>query len=139
MFAWRDAVARDARTGGALNGVDTVRAWRALGARRAARRWRVGSRRSQRRAAARLASCAGALAGAFPLAVAALNRAGLGPLRADISADELRRAGLRAMGEVADRLGLGDAYVIFGHTHRAGPLPGDSESEWRGRWRGARW
>ena len=36
----------------------------------------------------------------FPLAVAALNRAGLGPLRADISAGELRRAGLRAMGEV---------------------------------------
>ena len=74
-----------------------------------------------------------ALAGAFPLAVAALNRAGLGPLRTDISTEELRRAGLRAMGEVAERLGLGDAYVIFGHTHRAGPLPGDSESEWRGR------
>ena len=31
------------------------------------------------------------------------------------------------MGEVAARLGLGDAYVIFGHTHRAGPLPGDDE------------
>ena len=38
-----------------------------------------------------------------------------------------------AMGEVAARLGLGDAYVIFGHTHRAGPLPGDREQEWRGR------
>ena len=50
-----------------------------------------------------------ALAGAFPLAVAALNRAGLGPLRTDISTEELRRAGLRAMGEVAARLGLGDA------------------------------
>ena len=37
------------------------------------------------------------------------------------------------MGEVAERLGLGDAYVIFGHTHRAGPLPSDSESEWHGR------
>ena len=63
----------------------------------------------------------------FPLAVAALNRAGLGPLRADISTGELRRAGLRAMGEVAARLDLGDAYVVFGHTHRAGPLPGDPE------------
>ena len=29
------------------------------------------------------------------------------------------------MGEVAARLGLGDAYVVFGHTHRAGPFPGD--------------
>ncbi len=35
------------------------------------------------------------------------------------------------MGEVADRLGLGDAYVVFGHTHRAGPLPGDDPQEWR--------
>jgi len=69
---------------------------------------------------------------AFPLAVAALNRAGLGPLRANISTSELRRAGLLAMGEVATRLDLGDAYVVFGHTHRAGPLPGDRESEWLG-------
>jgi hypothetical protein len=37
------------------------------------------------------------------------------------------------MGEVAARLGLGDAYVIFGHTHRAGPLPADDQSEWTGR------
>jgi hypothetical protein len=27
--------------------------------------------------------------------------------------------------------------VVFGHTHRAGPLPGDDEHEWRGR-QGAR-
>jgi hypothetical protein len=67
----------------------------------------------------------------FPLAVAALNRAGLGPLRADISTQELRRAGLAAMGEVASRLGLEDSYVVFGHTHRAGPLPGDIAAEWR--------
>ena len=37
------------------------------------------------------------------------------------------------MGEVAARLDLGDAYVIFGHTHRAGPFPGDDQAEWRGR------
>ena len=69
----------------------------------------------------------------FPVAVAALNRAGLGPLKAEVSTAELRRAGLRAMGEVAARLGLGDSYVVFGHTHRTGPLPGDDESEWHGR------
>jgi hypothetical protein len=34
------------------------------------------------------------------------------------------------MGEVAQRLGLGEAYVLFGHTHRAGPLPGDEAAEW---------
>jgi hypothetical protein len=73
-----------------------------------------------------------ALVTGFPLAVAALNRAGVGPLRADISGTELRRAGLQAMGEVAARLGLGDAHVVFGHTHRTGPLDGDAEQEWRG-------
>jgi hypothetical protein len=121
VFAWRDAVARQARTDNALNRLDTVRAWRALGGG-------GGGSSPARKKLRRLA-----LAGAFPLAVAALNRAGLGPLRTDISTSELRRAGLRAMGEVADRLGLGDAYVVFGHTHRAGPLLADPESEWRGR------
>jgi len=41
------------------------------------------------------------------------------------------------MGEVAARLSLGDAWVVFGHTHRPGPLPGDEAAEWRGRY-GAR-
>jgi predicted phosphodiesterase len=145
VFAWRDAVARDSHaTGGAPRAVDTVSAWNMLRSRRdgsasdgahppengRARRRRprwIGRDRAMRMLRRR------ALVGAFPLAVAVLNRAGLGPLKADISAAELRRAGLSAMGEVAARLGLGDAYVIFGHTHRTGPLPGDDEAEWRGR------
>jgi hypothetical protein len=142
VFAWRDAVARELRPGGAVDRVDTIRAWRALAGEQdgsAGSGGSPGSGRSVRPGgavwrAARVRKLRGlALAGAFPLAVAALNRAGLGPLHTDISTDELRRAGLRAMGEVADRLGLGDAHVIFGHTHRAGPLPGDSETEWLGR------
>jgi hypothetical protein len=36
------------------------------------------------------------------------------------------------MGEATERLGLGDAHVVFGHTHRAGPLPSDDAEEWRG-------
>jgi hypothetical protein len=127
LFAWRDAVARDAHTGSALNGMATANAWTALtGAGESSRRARgprVLARRLRRHA----------LAALFPLAVAALNRAGIGPLRADLSLAELRRAGLLAMGEVAARLGLGDAYVVFGHTHRAGPFPGDQPEEWRGR------
>ncbi|HJS94321.1 MAG TPA: hypothetical protein VJ741_08660, partial [Solirubrobacteraceae bacterium] len=68
---------------------------------------------------------------AFPAVVAALNRGGLGPLRADVSGPELRRAGLRAFGEVLARLGVPpDAHVIFGHTHRAGPLSTDDRDEW---------
>lgn len=125
VFAWRDAVARDARTGAALNGMATVTAWHALGGGDARNgRGRVGARRRLRNRAIALA---------FPLAVAALNRAGVGPLRANVSSGELRRAGLSAMGEVAARLGLGDAHVVFGHTHRTGPLLGDHEHEWRGR------
>jgi hypothetical protein len=144
VYAWRHEVARHVRTGVALNGVGTVRAWRALGGGGATRRaggaapdgpqgttagkrrlagtWTTASRRARRRA----------LIGGFTLTVAALNRAGLGPLRTDVSSGELRRAGLRAMGEVAVRLGLDGANVVFGHTHRAGPLPGDRQSEWQG-------
>jgi hypothetical protein len=133
VYAWRDAVAREVRTGDALNGTSTLRAWRALGG---GSDTAAPSLASRDRAAAR-AGIAGrlrtrALVAAFPLAVAALNRAGIGPLRSEISGTELRRAGLRAMGEVAARLGLGDAYVVFGHTHRAGPLARDDEREWRG-------
>jgi hypothetical protein len=128
VYVWREAAAR----GGALNGTTTVRAWRALGGgsgSSAAATARARDRDGRAAIARRLRTRA--LVAAFPLAVAALNRAGLGPLRAEISGTELRRAGLRAMGEVAARLGLGEAYVVFGHTHRSGPLARDDEQEWR--------
>ncbi len=71
VFAWRDAVARDAHTGNALNGIATVSAWRALGggstdgvSRRGSRSER-GSRSPRARSiAARLRRLA--LVGAFP-------------------------------------------------------------------------
>jgi predicted phosphodiesterase len=133
VFAWRDAVARDARTGSALNGIATVSAWRALGGGVAGEGSPNASRRTRRgRGASRAQRLRmRALAAGFPLAVAALNRAGLGPLRTDISGEELRKAGLRAIGDVAEGLGLGAAHVVFGHTHRTGPLPGDEQDEWR--------
>jgi hypothetical protein len=123
VFAWIDAVARQAPTGSTLNGQSTVRVWRALAGDR--NRRGAGGR-------AGIDLRARALAGAFPFAIAALNKAGIGSFHADISTDELRRAGLRAMGEVAARLGLADAHVIFGHTHRAGPRTRDLAAEWRG-------
>jgi predicted phosphodiesterase len=125
VFAWIDAVARQAPTGATLNGQSTVRVWRALAGNTSKGTSRGGG---SSWGDLRLR----ALAGAFPFAIAALNRAGLGSFNADISTAELRRAGLRAMGEVATRLGLGDAHVIFGHTHRAGPLASDMDAEWRG-------
>jgi predicted phosphodiesterase len=67
---------------------------------------------------------------AIPGAVVALNRAGVGHFRSELTGEELRRAGLRAMRTVVERLGVQADYVIFGHTHRAGPLPGDDPAEW---------
>lgn len=69
---------------------------------------------------------------AIPGAVAALNRAGLGPFSADLSPAALRRAALRGMGTVVERLGVAAEHVIFGHTHRAGPLGADHDGDgWR--------
>jgi hypothetical protein len=62
--------------------------------------------------------------------VAALNGLGLGPFRATLTGEELRRAGLLAMGRVAEVLAPGAEHVISGHTHRPGPLPGDEQAEW---------
>lgn len=61
----------------------------------------------------------------IPAAVAGVNRAGLGPFSPDLSPTALRRAALRAMAEARRRLGIEAAHLIFGHTHRAGPLPDD--------------
>jgi predicted phosphodiesterase len=67
---------------------------------------------------------------AIPGAVATLNRLGIGPFKAELTGTELRRAGLLAMGRVAEVLAPGAEHVIFGHTHRPGPLPDDDEAEW---------
>ena len=66
----------------------------------------------------------------IPGAVLALNRLGLGPFSRELTGDELRRAGLLAMGRVADTLAPGVEHLLFGHTHRPGPMPDDEEAEW---------
>jgi predicted phosphodiesterase len=66
----------------------------------------------------------------FPMMIFAANRAGLGPVRAEIDGAALRRAPLRALAEVTARLKVDADQVIFGHSHRAGPLPGDDLAEW---------
>jgi hypothetical protein len=111
MYAWIDAVAEQGGLARRRGGSVQVRAWRGL----------HGSRRRVR---------ARAVALGFRAFVFGLNRAGIGPLRPDISGPELRRAGLRAFGDVLAGLGVPARHVLFGHTHRAGPLPGDERSEW---------
>jgi Calcineurin-like phosphoesterase len=63
----------------------------------------------------------------IPGAVAVMNRIGLGPFKPEISGAELRRAGLQAMATVLSGMGMEAPHVLFGHTHRPGPLPGDTE------------
>ena len=113
MYGFLDGLAQHGgpeRGGGGTS----ARAWRALaGARQ--------SRSVRRRAAA----------AAFPLGLAALNRAGIGPLRADLSATAMRTGPLIATGEVQRRLGVQARWIVFGHTHRAGPLPADDPAQWR--------
>lgn len=117
IYAWLHAVAQGAMPGrGSGMQGGSVRGWRTLTG--------PSGRRSLR---------GRAIAAAWPLLVAALNRAGVGPLRAEVSGPALRRAGLRSMDEVCARLGVRPAYVIFGHTHRAGPLPADDPAEWMTR------
>jgi predicted phosphodiesterase len=114
MYALLDAVAARVGDGRA-----------AAPASASAHAWRTLSGEGPRAWRARM------LAGAFPLGIGTLNRLGLGPLKADLSGPELRRAALLAMGEVVARLGVDADHVVFGHTHRTGPLPADDSHEWR--------
>ena len=67
----------------------------------------------------------------WPVAIAALNRAGLGPLSPSLSGSQLRRAAVAAMGEVLNNLGVRADHVVFGHTHRSGPWPPrDEPADW---------
>jgi len=70
---------------------------------------------------------------AWPATVAAINAFGLGPVRSELSGAVLRRAGLRAVADALAEIGVTADHVIFGHTHRAGPLSGDDPTEWRQR------
>jgi hypothetical protein len=67
----------------------------------------------------------------FPLGIRGLNLLGVGPVSSDLSGDALRRNALQAMGEVVRRLGVDAEHVLFGHSHRTGPLPDDDVTEWR--------
>jgi len=62
---------------------------------------------------------------ALPGAVGVANRLGLGPVKPDLSPGAITRAGLAAMGTVAERLGIEADHIVFGHTHRRGPLDGE--------------
>jgi hypothetical protein len=111
LFALAQAGAPGERLGGAS---PSARVWQALGGGygRAARLrgWLLGTV-------------------AVPGAVGVANRLGLGPVRSDLSPGAITRASLAAIGEVVHRLGIEADHLIFGHTHRRGPMRG--ETGWR--------
>ena len=72
-----------------------------------------------------------ALAVPFRLGVLAANRVGIGPVQAQVGAEDLRVAGLAAIAETARRLRITPAHLVFGHTHRTGRLAQDGPSGWR--------
>jgi UDP-2,3-diacylglucosamine pyrophosphatase LpxH len=112
LYGWIDAIVETARSQRDLEGSE--RAWLAL---------TDPSRRGLRDRALRAG---------FPVAIGALSRAlRSGSLSADLSRAALCDGPLVAMGEVTRRLGVHADHVVFGHTHRAGPLPGDDPASWR--------
>jgi len=116
MYAWMFALAQRSRDG-------VVRA----SSRSSARAWVALAGEGRRARPARAAALGAGLFGA----VKALNLAGVGPVRAELSGAALRRGSLAGMGEVLRRLGVDAPYVLFGHTHRSGPWPSDDPAEWR--------
>ena len=113
LYAWIHVVAQS--TSGNVAGSQ----------RASSRAWRTLSGGKRQRSLRRLA-----MVTAFPVVVAALNRAGIGPLQSDVSMAALSRAGLRATAQVLGGLGVSAPHVIFGHTHRAGPFPGEDLADW---------
>ena len=69
--------------------------------------------------AAAPARCSAGLPGS---AIGALNRVGLGPLRADLRARAAPRGPATRWARSLRRARRRAAHVVFGHTHRAGPL-----------------
>jgi hypothetical protein len=54
------------------------------------------------------------------------------PLTSLLLGLQMRRASLPALARVVHRLGVSADWIIFGHVHRLGPLPGDDPLRWQG-------
>ncbi len=95
------------------------------GAGASARAWVMLSGGGRRRRLRALALGAG-----YSAAIAVVNRLGIGPVERDLSGAALRRGGLHGLREVLRRLDVTAPHVIWGHSHRSGPWPGDDGAEW---------
>lgn len=114
IYAWIEEAAEHARDGR-----------RAAGAGRSGAVWEAMTSSGRRTVRSR------ALLASFPVGIATLNRIGIGPLSRDLSGPALRRGLLEGFKEALRRLGIAAPHVLFGHTHRTGPLSSDDPAEWR--------
>ncbi|HMJ35299.1 MAG TPA: hypothetical protein VK501_15420 [Baekduia sp.] len=114
LYAWTNAAAQRTAAGGL-----------GAGAGKAGKAYELLQGDGHRPVRARL------LTAVFPLGIRGLNLLGVGPVSGDLSGEALRRNSLTAIGEVVGRLGVEAEHVIFGHSHRTGPLPFDDVTEWR--------
>jgi hypothetical protein len=71
-------------------------------------------------------------AASMPVVPRALRSHRLAPLTARLLGVQMQRASIPALTRVVDRLGVDADWVLFGHVHRRGPVPGDDEGLWRG-------
>jgi hypothetical protein len=55
----------------------------------------------------------------------------MGPFEAKLSGVTLRESGLRGMSDLIAALEIDAREVVFGHTHRPGPLPSDGDWDTR--------
>ncbi len=72
-------------------------------------------------------------ASTMPLAPRLLLHPGMARLTARVLGTQMRLASLPALLHVVGRLGVDADWVLFGHVHRLGPLPGDLEMRWQGQ------
>jgi predicted phosphodiesterase len=114
LYAWTNAAAQRAGEGGLAAGAGT-----------AGKAYELLQGDGHRPVRARL------LTAIFPLGIRGLNLLRIGQVSGDLSGEALRRNSLTAIGEMVRRLGIDAEHVIFGHSHRTGPLPGDDVTEWR--------
>jgi 3',5'-cyclic AMP phosphodiesterase CpdA len=90
--------------------------------------WRVLAGQRNGGGPGRRARLAAVRAG-FPAAIWTLNRLLHADFDPDVTPAAIFNGSLTAAGEMARRLGVDGGHVIVGHTHRAGPLPGEAEWE----------
>jgi hypothetical protein len=92
------------------------------------RAWRAISGRRRNSGRARRATLEAAVAAGVPASVWLLNRALRASFDPDLSPASIAHSGIAAAAEMTQRLQVGAAHTITGHTHRAGP--GEGEAEW---------